>query len=62
MSPLLQMGERRLAEIAAETLEPNVLTFTTDKAKRRREADRLANWRRQALADALLVLKEDGAA
>lgn len=60
MSPLFQIGEKRLAEI--EMPAPNVLTFTTDKAKRRREADRLANWRRQALAEALLVLNEDGAA
>jgi len=60
MSPLFQIGEKWLAEI--EMPAPNVLTFTTDIATRRREAERLASWRRQALAGALLVLKEDGAA
>lgn len=60
MSPLFQIGEKRLAEI--EMPAPNVLTFTTDKAKRKRERDRLASWRRQLLVEALLALDEDGAA
>ena len=47
MSPLFAIGEKRLAETAAEATAPNVLTFTTDKAKRKREAARLANWRRK---------------
>ena len=51
MSPLFKLGEKRLADIAAETARPpNVLTFTKDKATRRREAKRLADYRRQALA------------
>jgi hypothetical protein len=63
MSPLFQIGEKWLASTDTHvSVAPNVLTFTTDMATRKREANRLASWRRQALADALLVLKEDGAA
>ncbi len=56
MSPLFKLGfklgeERRLANLAAENVRaPNVLTFTKDKVTRRREAKRLADWRRQILA------------
>ena len=60
MTPLFKIGKKRLDEIAAEAQGPNVLTFTRDKARRKREAARLANWRRQALAEALLAAGRRG--
>jgi hypothetical protein len=54
MSPLFKIGESRLADLASTCasaqVAPNVLTFTTDKATRKREAKRLADWRRESLA------------
>lgn len=47
MSPLFSLGEKWLAEFAPRS--PNVFTLTRDRAIRRREAKRFAEWRREIL-------------
>ena len=55
LSPLFKLGEKRLADLAAKPdRAPNVLSFTRDKATRKRERARLREYRRHGLAIALL--------
>jgi hypothetical protein len=49
MSPLFRLGGERLEQLEAEERAPNVLKFTRDKAIRRREAKRFAEWYRNIL-------------